>query len=164
MPRWPQSTEERFWSHVEVGTPDACWPWTAAVTVFGYGKLRVDGVLIGAHVYSFTLHGGRPAPGFYVCHKCDDPACVNPGHLFLGSPGANVADMDRKGRRRNRVSAGVANPSAKLSEADVLMVRRRLAAGDRQAAIAKDFGVCLRSIQNICTGRTWASLITRRAA
>jgi hypothetical protein len=156
MPRKVRPLAERFWSKVAKAGPDECWLWTASRTPFGYGKLySADDGLLGAHVFSFRLHGGQTVPGFFVCHRCDAPACVNPRHLFLGSPGANVADMDRKGRRRNRTSAGDANPSRKLCEAQVLEIIRDLRAGRMHLDIAASYGVCVQTVRHISCGRSW---------
>lgn len=159
----PRPVDERFWDKVQQGAPDACWPWVGARTGFGHGKLWVDGRCIGAHVISYELHGGRLTPGFYVCHHCDNPWCVNPRHLFIGSPRVNVVDMDRKGRRRTRVSAGEANPSAKLSADQVLSIYRRRRAGERRDDLAREYRISERTIFLITSGRAWAS-VTGRAA
>lgn len=151
--------EERFWAKVDKAGPDDCWLWSASTTPAGYGQLSLglgDGRWMGAHVFSFELHGGRTCPGFYVCHRCDTPGCVNPAHLFLGSPGANVADMDAKGRRGRRVSLGSRNPSAKLTEAQVRLIKSRLRLGDRHQALAGDFRVSLQLIRRISCGQNWA--------
>lgn len=107
-----------------------CWLWERCATEFGYGHLRVDGVSWTAHRLSWTLHRGPIPSGVFVCHRCDTPACINPDHLFLGTPADNCHDMLRKGRARH--VRGEAVFSARLTAADVLAIR----------SVPKYFGVC----------------------
>lgn len=96
---------ERFWSKVDRGGgPDACWLWTAHKTRGGYGQLRVDGHQATAHRVSWELAHGPIPPGHgyhgtCVLHRCDNPPCCNPSHLFLGTNADNMADMKAKGRQ-----------------------------------------------------------------
>jgi hypothetical protein len=94
---------ERFWDRCDLsGGPDACWPWTGARTSWGYGNTRVDGKTVGTHRVAWQLtHGPIPA-GMSVLHRCDNPPCCNPRHLFLGSPLDNKADSIAKGRDAHR--------------------------------------------------------------
>lgn len=156
--RGARSPEERFWDKVTKGAPGDCWSWTASTTVFGYGKLLVDGRLLGAHRFSYELHNGKIGAGLWVLHRCDNPACVNPEHLFLGTPAQNVSDMDQKGRRKNRVSAGESNPSARLRVADVIEIRSALAKGEMARDLADKFSVSIALIRHIKCGRAWASV------
>jgi hypothetical protein len=131
---------ERFWEKVKKLDGDgACWVWTGCRNRLGYGSLNIDQVPRPAHRVSWFLSTGAwPGDGMFVCHRCDNPSCINPDHLFLGTNADNVADMDRKGRRVN------ANQRISYDrQADAV---RRFMGGERQAAIARDLGVSQASI------------------
>lgn len=143
----------RFWSHVE--KTDACWNFRMLQNK-GYGILRVGGKGLLAHRISFFLEHGRWAVQF-VCHHCDNRACIRPDHLFEGSPADNAADAKAKdrfnrwhGRRR-----GSANPHAKLTEADVLEIRR-LRPTSTLRSLAKRFGVSIPTICSVFKPGVWS--------
>lgn len=95
--RYP-SDEERFWNGLTMMGGSECWPWKSP-DHYGYGNMRFAGRSRKAHAVSWELANGQPVPdGLYVLHKCDNPACVNPAHLFVGTQQDNVDDMWAKGR------------------------------------------------------------------
>lgn len=95
--------EARFWEKVDKsGGNDACWAWAGRLDYYGYGQLDIDGKQERAHRLSWKLLVGDIPEDLWVLHKCDNPRCVNPSHLFLGDQKANVADMMAKGRHVKR--------------------------------------------------------------
>lgn len=144
--------EIRFWRKVEKRSPDECWPWLGATGSFGHGHLFKGGIgragrhLINAHRVSYELHNGSIPNGMCVLHKCDNPPCVNPEHLFLGTKADNSADMVKKGRQKR----GFDLPHTKLSEADKALIRA--ADGITQKSLAEQFGVSQAHISMIRSG------------
>lgn len=148
---------DRFWSHVERSDGDQCWEWLGC-RAHGYGKFwaDVDGHrrLLGAHrVAWFLAHGEWP----YTCvlHRCDNPGCVRPDHLWLGSMAENNRDRELKGRTVTGDHAGQRNGRAKLTEDAVRAIRTRRAAGERRDHLAAEYGVTERVIYLVVHRRLW---------
>lgn len=96
-----QTFEARFWAKVAVAGPDECWEWTASKTQHGYGQIMVTASprkITRAHRAAWVLTCGPVPDGMVVCHRCDNPGCCNPAHLFVGTQLDNIADMVAKGR------------------------------------------------------------------
>ena len=148
--------EQRFWGRVE--KTDYCWNWIGAKLNKEYGQFWVDGKKCLAHRFSWVLHFGAipKGSGYHgtcVLHKCDNPACVNPDHLFLGSNLDNVRDMIKKGRHRTNPLKGEKRPQAKLTE---IQVREILKDERKNIKIAEDYNVNYRTISAIKHGTRWA--------
>lgn len=143
------STEERFFHYVDK-RPGGCWIWTAST--FGEGRYGAFGIArktICAHVYSYIIHKGPVPRGMFVCHTCDNPPCVNPDHLFLGTIQDNTKDMINKGRFR--VASGDTHYKTKIKEADLPKIFE-MAKSMSQTAIAQHFGVYPSHICRILSG------------
>ena len=148
----------RFWAHVErPDDPDACWLWTGHIGENGYGNFYAKGRQYKAHRVSyFTEHGGIDNDRL-VLHRCDVRACVNPAHLFLGTPKDNSQDAVRKGR--NTQLYGEQNGKTKLTRAAVLAIRRICKRdGVYQKTVAKQFGVSEATVSYVVNGGRWGKL------
>lgn len=143
----PQPVEARFARKVQV--TDGCHLWAGAKNSDGYGSFNVGGVACLAHRVAYDLAHGSPGSA-QVLHRCDNPACVNPDHLFLGDHADNMADMARKGRGRTRV--GPAHHAAKLDPEKVRSIR---ADPREHRVIAKDYGVSHMVIGAVKRRETW---------
>ena len=146
---------DRFWSKVRRGSDDECWLWTAAKDTIGYGNIRIDGKLVGAHRVAWMLAHGPVPDGVHVLHTCDVRACVNPAHLFLGTHQDNMADRQRKGRSRGGGRRGVEHWKAALNDDAVRAIRRLRALGWTQTRIADRVGVSRSVIAHITQGNGW---------
>ena len=157
-------TEEFFLRRV--GPPDTarpkvrgvyCTPWTGK-TSHGYGVISRANAR--AHVYAWELYHQTPVPeGMFVCHHCDNPACVNPIHLFLGTPADNIADAVSKGR----IHKGERCWQAKLTEEQVRSIRvRYVAGGVTQQELADEYGVSQTAVGLIVRHKNWAWLVSIR--
>jgi hypothetical protein len=114
----------RFWQKVKISDDISCWEWTASKRHFGYGQINIRRYPFKAHRLSWIIHFGVIPNGFCVCHRCDNPGCVNPSHLFLGTQTDNMTDMNRK--LRHGGPKGESHPSAKLTNAQVAEIRTLL--------------------------------------
>ncbi len=146
----------RFRSKVRVAEADGCWEWSKGGNEFGYGHFYLSGRTTYAHRVAWALAHSDPG-GLAVLHRCDNPRCVNPGHLFLGTLLDNNADKQAKGRQARGSDQG----SAKLTANQVLAIRDRLDGGDSCALIARDLGVSRALISHIHNGRLWSWLTGR---
>jgi hypothetical protein len=138
--------------------PSACWPWKFGNDGAGYGRVKLRGIAFRSHRVAYYLgNGGVDAGGKMVCHRCDNPRCCNPAHLFLDDHSGNMADMVAKGRARGGSPAGENAHNAKLSAVDLEKVRAMILAGSTNKAIGRVFGVTHQAISRIRRGRSWGS-------
>jgi hypothetical protein len=144
--------ERRFWGKVRIG--DGCWEWTRFINPWGYGQAWNGKRIEGAHRIAWRLVNGEIPDGLLVCHRCDNPKCVRPGHLFLGTDADNYNDMARKGRRG--AARGEQCPTRKLSNDGVREIRRLAAAKQSVSSIARAFGVSRTVVQGVVARRCWA--------
>lgn len=153
---------ERFMSKISPEPMSGCWLWTGAVNRAGYGMFHVrhdtganKSYAALAHRFSFELHTGKKLGGLCALHRCDNPACVNPDHIYPGTPADNVADMDQRGRRINKPIQGSRHANSKLKEGDIPEIKRLKNMGLTQNEIGKIFGVSQVQIGNILRGKQW---------
>ena len=162
---------QRFLAKVDRRSDDECWLW------LGYrmrpknrkgiwhGQINTGrrGRSALTHRVAWELANGPIPPGMNVLHRCDNPGCVNPKHLFLGTQGDNVSDAAAKGRMPGPRLIGERNPTAKLTIADVRAIREEAAAGAAPKALAARFSVTRQNIRSILLGQTWRSVSSKEA-
>jgi hypothetical protein len=146
---------DRFWSKVE--KTDGCWNWTGCKhSSKGYGSFRSGNRMQRAHRVSYEMHCGPIPADMLVLHRCDNPGCVNPDHLFVGTNADNMADKVAKGRQAHFCPGrGEAAPNARLTENQVFAIR---AASEPIREIAEKFGMSRRHIEDIRNRKSWAHI------
>lgn len=156
--------EALFWTYATKG--DGCWTWTGPKARLGYGLFSFSGWRkLPAHRVAFSFTNSPPPSDLCACHRCDNPSCVNPSHLFLGTKRDNTQDMIRKGRAKlgqycSGSLVGELNPAAKLTEAQVRAIREEYATGGMsQPKLAKKYGVWLNVIWLIIHRRKWNHVV-----
>jgi hypothetical protein len=145
--------EERFWRYVQ--KTESCWEWVGNKGRFGYGRIQefgVSGKTVQAHRLSYQMHVGPIPDGLFVMHKCDNPSCVNPGHLQLGTPRDNTQDMIAKGRKRVVAPVGEGNGKSKLTAELAKYIKSSLSTN---AELARELNLSPNCIRGVRTGRTW---------
>ena len=146
---------ERFWSKVKIAGPDDCWLWTAAARNKheGYGAFYLDGRNQPASRIAHILSNGPVPEGMEVCHRCDNPPCCNPAHLFIGTRKDNNDDKVRKGR----TAAGETSGKNKVTAAQVLEIRAK-----RESMtvieLGNIYGLHHTTISDICTRKSWRNI------
>ncbi len=168
MPQYTDSDHSRFWAKVDKS--QSCWEWLAAKNRQGYGLFRLNGKAQLAHRVAWMLSVEAIPDGLCVCHHCDNPACVRPDHLFVGTHADNAHDRDRKGRYGADIRAAVSKypdrqvrgerqHSARLTEAQVLEIRCRFGSGGcTYAGLGREYGVGECCIRDIITRHTWTHI------
>lgn len=126
----------------------------------GRGSVRPLGRMVYAHRLAYELGVGPIPDGMHVLHQCDNPRCINPAHLSLGTHSQNMKECSERGRARipNPIKRGEQNGAAKLADVEVLSIRRLLSAGRAQRDIAARFGVSQQTIANIKSGKRWGHI------
>lgn len=149
---------KRFWTKVSAPSPDECWTWTGSKADHRYGALWdvVEKRMHLAHIVSYSAYIGEVHDGLKVLHVCDNPACINPAHLFLGTMLDNARDRDYKGRNGGYKTRGSDNGLAKLTDVDVVEIRRLYSSGRlSQQTIACMFRVSQTTVSSIVLRKTW---------
>lgn len=149
--------KERFLARFTKDSTTGCWNWTGTRGRTGYGRLTIGKQAFLAHRLSYEMFCAPIPDGMCVLHHCDNPSCVNPGHLFLGTQADNIADMVTKRRHaKGHIVAhvGTANFKAKLTESDVIAIRSDYISSGPE--LARRFGVSNVQISNIRRGKSWS--------
>jgi len=136
--------EKRFWAKVDIRGDDECWNWKACKNQYGYGLFTIAGKKVVAHRLSYELEIGSIPDGLHVCHKCDNPSCVNPNHLFIGTRRDNWLDSINKGRQ------------GKLNADDVHEIRRKY--GESKEVTKWDFCVECSKEYDVSPHTVWEML------
>jgi len=148
------SIEKRLRAGAITGDADCCWPWARSLNTAGYGNLHFEGDY-GAHRVAFRVwrNNGAPLPpGALVCHTCDNRSCINPNHLYLGTPKTNMRDKVRRGRCNS--PRGSDHHNAVMTEDTVREIRREYDAGGvTHAELAKKHGVSRATVSRVCGAR-----------
>ena len=162
--------EGRFWSKVDIKGEDECWEWKVCKNGWGYGNFDVNGKKQLAHRVAWELTYGPIPEGLLCLHTCDNPACNNPKHLWLGTNQDNVADMVAKGRQSHKLKGipkkeeskvymkGSKNGRSRLTEQDVICIRVLYQAGVQQAKIARMYKISPSQINLIIKRKAWTHI------
>lgn len=177
-----------FWSKVDIREEDDCWEWMMGKDRDGYGKFWHIGQSCLAHRVAWVLTNGNIPSGLLICHTCDNPGCVNPRHLFQGTPKDNTSDMYRKGRaivgekhwthihpeklaygKRNgrythpeKIPYGEKSGTNKLTEKQVFLILELWNQGVTQVEIAFRFNIAQQTVSDICRGNSWSWLTGKK--
>jgi hypothetical protein len=152
----PVSDAERFWRWVKVGSDSECWEWQGNRSRIGYGSFRYEGCRQQAHRVAWQLKIGVIPDGLWVLHRCDNPPCCNPAHLFLGDNLINTQDKERKDRGHH--PRGSAHCRAVITEATALRIMVAIMHGDQDKEIATAHSVSRDIVTDIRRYHTWSHL------
>lgn len=156
------SATEKFAAWAIRGAPKECWNWSGPRNAEGYGCFTAEGVRYVAHRMALEHVSPSPDPALLCCHRCDNPCCVNPAHLFWGTAADNNRDRASKKRTVTQFVKGRGHPNygkfgehhcrAKIKRAEIDRIRARVASGESQSAIARDLGLHSSWISRIARG------------
>ncbi len=155
VPRPRRDWRDRFLDKVAIGGAFDCWIWKGALSKNGYGSFKKDGKPMTTSRLAYLLANGNEAGDLMVLHTCDNRACCNPAHLYLGDVKQNTRDMMERGRHRTGPVRGEHNGNAKLTEDAVRQIKVMIRDGKRNQDIAPLFGVTHQMISKIRNGHFW---------
>jgi len=151
------SREEYFKEKYYVDNDTGCWIWTGSISGDSYGYISNGKKMVKAHRFSYERFVGTIPEGLVVCHRCDNTICINPEHLFVGTIQDNMDDMKQKGRSNKLF--GQNHNQAKLTDVQVLEIRKRISRGESGVSLARFFNVTPQMISLIKSGRYWKHLL-----
>lgn len=158
--RKPENRLNKSKVHYEknvIKNKEGCWGWNGSFVNAGYGQSILNNRTIHASRMSWIIHNGQIPEGLWVLHKCDNPPCTNPQHLFLGNSKDNTQDMIKKGRKYNCKGSDV--HFSKLNEEQVKQIRIRLSNGEKAVNLSKEFGINQAALSAIKHKRTWKHVV-----
>lgn len=158
VPEANEKTKRKIKKFTYINTRTGCWEWQKYKNELGYGYTSYRGKQLKAHRVSWIVFRGEIPSGVCVLHKCDNPKCVNPDHLYLGSMKDNVRDMMERGRNGYGVMDGMKQHNAKFTNEDVLWIRAQECTWENCKEFALKFGASPHTIWNIFRRKTWKHL------
>jgi len=153
IPELTEKDKDRFWGKVRKSNSGGCWEWAGGKS-HPYGRIKIKGKYYYAHRVSWFIANGAIPPGKLVCHSCDNHFCCYDGHFFLGTTKENMKDAVKKGR----MAKGESHSNGKLTEINVLEIRKRYLEGETQTSIASDFKVGQTQISHIVSRSHWSHI------
>ena len=148
--------EKRIWAKIKKGDSDECWPYIGATKPEGYGFIMINGRSVMAHRFIWEFTFGPITGGLLVCHKCDNPPCCNPAHLFLGTPKDNLDDCKKKGRWADRSGEKAGN--SKLTNDQIFKIREMSKLGFTQKQIGSEIGTHYTNVGRILNAKRWCHI------
>lgn len=170
IPELTPAQERRFLRSVPQGLhPNACWPWLGNCFRNGYGRFCFNYASYRASRIAYLLHYGCDPSDLLILHSCDNPSCVNPIHIYAGTPDDNMHDKMSRGRHRagkgpRPASQGSRHGRAKLTEEQVHDIRKRCTRGESDTSLSQRYGVSRGLIWFIRTGKNWSHIKTHGSA
>ena len=157
-PLSPEHLAQRLANALDDAQEGSCWEWKRTKNYYGYGTLTVNGKTIFAHRLAYQLGVGDIPTGLQVLHSCDNPSCINPQHLHLGTGSDNMKECYDRGRSKIKPVSfkGESNGSAKLSKKDVVVIKSLIAHGEKQHKVAAEFNISQAQVSNIVLGKGWS--------
>jgi hypothetical protein len=153
---------QRFWDKVNILGENDCWEWQAAFDTNGYGAFKVDGKKVNSHRFAYILTNGEVQPGLEICHKCNNPKCVNPAHLYAGTKSQNMLDMVRAGNYKLNTyekMRGEKSGASKLTNDAVLEIRRLYSKNVMTLdKLAKRYNMSKSAIASIIWRKSWTHI------
>lgn len=172
-PKYLERLKSRFWAKVDkkVGQ-NGCWLWTGYLNQDGYGRIWIETRMVMAHRVAYAITNSDVPENLSVCHSCDNPGCVNPEHLWLGSHLENMTDMYQKKRRKaasgkkngthtrpDKVRRGEKNNTAKLTPTEVAEIRNLSQQGVSRLQLSQTYKVSIFAIRQIITKKSWQHIL-----